>query len=298
MALLTQDRKVTGTLGAAQAKVTVNSAGLAVVTFQFPAGLVGTVTFEATNDDAASPTLVSIPATNVATGTRATTAANPSGIYRVDASGLRTVQARVSAYTSGSVAVIANGSFAPFADPSGVTGGGGSSGGAVAGDVAHDAVDSGNPVKIGMRAVAHGANPTGVAAGDRTDSFANVAGIPFHIGGHPNIITRRDTFSTAQTDTKLITVAGGTKIVVTRIAFTCDKANTLNILARAGFAATNTPTGAGVLISHPGIDPGGGISQGNGAGILGVGADGDDLILTTVNAGNIDVVTSYYTIEV
>jgi len=133
MALLTQDRKVTGTLGAAQDTVKVYSAGLATVTFQIPTGLTGTVTFEATNDDAASPTLVAVPATNVATGTRATTAANPAGIYRVDASGLRMVQARVSAYTSGTTGtngVIANGSHAPFSDPSGVAGGGGGGGGA------------------------------------------------------------------------------------------------------------------------------------------------------------------------
>lgn len=39
----------------------------------------------------------------------------------------------------------------------------------VAGDVAHDAVDSGNPVKIGAKA--SGALPTAVAALDRTDAY-------------------------------------------------------------------------------------------------------------------------------
>ena len=60
---------------------------------------------------------------------------------------------------------------------------------AAAGDVAHDGVDSGNPVKTGAVAVAHGTNPTAVAAADRTNLYANRAGIPFVMGGHPNIIT-------------------------------------------------------------------------------------------------------------
>jgi len=60
---------------------------------------------------------------------------------------------------------------------------------AAAGDVAHDGVDSGNPVKTGAVAIAHGTNPTAVAAADRTNLYANRAGIPFVMGGHPNIIT-------------------------------------------------------------------------------------------------------------
>ncbi len=60
----------------------------------------------------------------------------------------------------------------------------------VGGDVAHDGVDSGNPVLQGRRAIAHGSNPTAVAAADRTVLYANRAGVPFMIGGHPNVITR------------------------------------------------------------------------------------------------------------
>ena len=36
----------------------------------------------------------------------------------------------------------------------------------VAGTKDHDAVDDGSPVKIGGRAIAHGTNPTAVAAAD------------------------------------------------------------------------------------------------------------------------------------
>jgi hypothetical protein len=167
------------------------------------------------------------------------------------------------------------------------------------GDVAHDGVDSGNPAKIGMRALAHGTNPTAVAAADRTDWLANRAGVPWVIGGHPNVQTIRATYTSAQTDTALVTVAAGLKIVCTRITFACDKANTVNVSARAGFGTANTPTTTGVLASHPGIDPGGGMNVGNGAGIIGVGADDADLRVTTSAAttGSIEVVASFYTIE-
>jgi hypothetical protein len=169
----------------------------------------------------------------------------------------------------------------------------------ISGSVAHDGVDAGNPVKLGLRAIAHGTNPTAVAAADRTDWLGSRAGVPFVIGGHPNIVCVRAQYTAAQTDTAIVTVAGGLKIVVTRITIAASKANTVNVAVYAGFAVATTPTGAGGVISHPGIDPGGGINAGNGAGILGVGADGEDLRITSTVAtsGFIDCVVSYYTIE-
>jgi hypothetical protein len=64
-----------------------------------------------------------------------------------------------------------------------------------------------------------------------------------------------------------------------------------------GFGATNTPTAAGVVAAHDGIPPGGGLNTGDGSGILGVGADGEDLRITSTTTGTISVVISYYTIE-
>lgn len=167
------------------------------------------------------------------------------------------------------------------------------------GNVAHDGVDAGNPNKMGARAIAHGTNPTAVSAADRTDLYANLAGIPFHIGGHPNVITRRDNFTTAQTDTALVTVAGGLKIVVTGFMVTADNANTVNVSCVIGFGAANTPTGAGVIGAHPGIGAGSGFGRGGGSGMIGVGADGEDLRVTSSvpTGGSITVVTTYYTIE-
>lgn len=167
--------------------------------------------------------------------------------------------------------------------------------------VAHDAVDSGNPLKVGLKAIAHGTNPTAVAALDRTDWYANRAGVPFMIGGHPNAVTIRANYTAAQTDTAIVTVSGGTKIVVTRVTVTADNANTVDVAVVIGFGATNTPTTTSVVAAHPGIKAGagGGFTIGDGSGILGVGGDGEDLRITSEvpTSGSIDVNVTYYTIE-
>ena len=180
-------------------------------------------------------------------------------------------------------------------------GGGQTSSVEIAGTVPHDGIDRGNPIKVGFRTIAHGTNPTAVAAADRTDWLANRAGVPFVMGGHPNILTlKHTTITTAVTDAAIVTVAGGLKIVVTRLSVTLDNASTVFPTVLIGFGATNTPTTTGVLYSHGGFPAGGGTNIGDGSGILGVGADGEDLrITTTGNAtGNgLQVTVSYYTIE-
>lgn len=178
----------------------------------------------------------------------------------------------------------------------------------VGGDVAHSATDSGNPVKVGHVAIAHGTNPTAVDAAERTNWYANRAGVPFIIGGHPNVITRAAYISDAtgpQTDASIIgTIAAGTKVVVTAIAVTCDASNTGDTAVKLGFGATTLPadsaTGAnGILLDHKNIKPGSGIVIGNGGGILGVGADGEEVRLTCDDpvGGGVSVTFSYYTIE-
>ena len=167
---------------------------------------------------------------------------------------------------------------------------------AVAGDVAHDASDSGNPVKVGGKAVAHGATPTEVAANDRTQWYFNRAGVPFVIGGHPNVVSISATYTSAQTDTALVTVGASSKIVVTAVMVTCSAANTVNTSFRMGFGTANTPATASIVARHPGIPAGAGFTRGDGSGILGVGADNEDLRLTcsVPTGGAIDVVVSYY----
>ena len=178
------------------------------------------------------------------------------------------------------------------------------------GNIAHASADAGNPVKIGAKAIAHGTNPTAVTAANRTDLYANRAGVLFTIGGHPNIITRTVYISAAtgaQTDATIVgTIATGTKVAVTSIAVTVDSAVTATggVAVKLGFGATTIPadsaTGAnGILLDHKGIAAGSGIVLGAGAGLLGIGADGEELRLTceAPTGGGLSVMFSYYTIE-
>jgi hypothetical protein len=166
------------------------------------------------------------------------------------------------------------------------------------GNVAHDAVDSGNPVKIGARAVPYAAQ-SAVAAGDRHDLICDRHGSLFVIGGHPDIQTFRTRFTAAQTNVALVTVAAGSRIILTSLGVRLDNASTVFPSVLIGFGAATTPTGAQVVEDHPGVAAGGGANRGDGSGIIGVGADDEDLRITTVGTatGNgMSVVGTYYTI--
>lgn len=184
---------------------------------------------------------------------------------------------------------------------------GNSSGLEVQGGLAHDDVDAGNPMLAGFRAIAHGTNPTAVAAADRTVGYANRAGVPFMIGGHPNVITLESQVEDgdgAQTNAAIVTVGAGSKIVVTQVLANCDASNTNPTNIVAGFAAATLPSrahggAAGILAAFDGVPAGGGMSRGNGSGIIGVGADGEDLRITTEDpaGGACSITVSYFTIE-
>jgi len=175
------------------------------------------------------------------------------------------------------------------------------------GTVAHDAADAGAPVKMGGKAVAHGSNPTGVAAADRTDWYFNRAGIPFMIGGHPNSITisaQIQDVDGALTDQALVSVAGGSKIAVTRLTASCDGSTTAPTNIKVGFGAATLPASAhtgvaGILHEFDGVPAGGGFTIGDGSGLLGIGADGEDLRYTIEDpaGGNCSISVSYFTVE-
>ena len=166
--------------------------------------------------------------------------------------------------------------------------------------IAHDGVNSGNyTVLMGAAALAHGANPTAVAAGDVTQLYANRHGVPWVMGGHPNVATLRATYTTAQADVAVIAGVASTKLVVTRISAKLSKAYSGTAAAiRLGFGAAATPTTTGVVASHPGVAAGGGMVEGNGGGILGVSADAEGLYVTAAvpTGGDWDVNVSYYAV--
>ncbi len=171
---------------------------------------------------------------------------------------------------------------------------------AVQGELAHDAVESTNPFLLGVRALSHGANPTAVSdAGDMTKLHGNRHGIPWVIGGHPNIISTEWTITTQQTDAALITVGAGTKIVVTEIMMSTETAGTD---VRIGFATATLPAADaagtnGMVLSQLNMAADRPYQRGNGSGIVAPGGDNEDLRITTSGAVNVLVMASYYTIE-
>ena len=153
--------------------------------------------------------------------------------------------------------------------------------------------------------VAHGSNPTAVAAAGRATGKCNRAGVPFTIGGHPNIV--RTTFSvvSAQTDLSLTgTIGAGTKVVVTEFAAKTDPANSVAVTLRAGCGAVNTPaastTGAALITdaTYPASSYAG-EKFGSGSGIVAACADGEEVRMTSsaATSGHLYVTIAYFTIE-
>ena len=179
----------------------------------------------------------------------------------------------------------------------------------VRGDIADNQPDtSSKPVKVGMHALSHGANPGAVGGNERVDWHANVHGIPWVLGGHPNIKTAEynTTNSSGETnDDMLGAIDASTKLVITAIDVTCDKANTKDTGVRIGFGQTVVPaegsSGAtavdGIVLSHPGIAAGSGMVKGTGAGIVGIGGANEELRITNEDpGGKLRVVVTFFTI--
>lgn len=153
--------------------------------------------------------------------------------------------------------------------------------GYVGGLLAHGVADTQRPVKVGHKAIAFGANPAEVDASDVSDWYTSRQGIPWILGGHPNIITLVEEFTIAETNALLFTVAAGNKIIVTRLDVNLDAETSEKVSWRVGFSTSAAPpaTGVGALAKHGGMVPGEPYHCGNGGGILGIGAADEDLRL-------------------
>jgi hypothetical protein len=147
-----------------------------------------------------------------------------------------------------------------------------------------------------MRSVIHGAAPAAGTAGNVIQSLCSPAGLPFMMVGHPNTQTFCIQDPSAQTNQTIIANSAGTKYVVTKVSAKTANANTNDTTVRIGFGATVPAYGnAQILGSSPGIAAGSGFTEGNGSGILGVGADADPISITCSNpGGSLDVQITYY----
>jgi hypothetical protein len=178
---------------------------------------------------------------------------------------------------------------------------------AAANDVSDNTTDTGNAVKIGGVAKSMGTTPTSVGNDTRRSAMFTRGGSMFTLGGAPNVITRECSVAdsdNAQTGTACVTVSTGSKIVVTRATVTCNAANTVNVAVRvmfdtdSTFASAATTGVSGGILSHPGVPPGGGANVGDGSGVIGVGADDEDVRFTMADpvTGSCTLSVSYFTV--
>lgn len=118
------------------------------------------------------------------------------------------------------------------------------------GNVAHDAVDSGNPVKIG--GVARTANPTAVATGDRSDIMTDDVGRLVVVNAHVrDLVGVQQTTITASTaETTIVTAAASTFHDLTSLSMTNSSA-TLTVVTLKDSTA-GTTRGIWVLAANGG----------------------------------------------
>ena len=173
-------------------------------------------------------------------------------------------------------------------------------------DPAHDAADSGNPIKVGGRALDLGVTPTAVAANDRVDAAFLRNRIQLVLNGHPNIVTKNFQVTDAdgaQTNADILgAVSAGTAVVVTKVSVMAANSNTVDVSCRIGFGTSTVPAAdsAGIVFYHPGIAKGSGAIEGNGSAIIGIGASDEELRVTCDDpvSGSISIIVTYFTIAI
>lgn len=124
----------------------------------------------------------------------------------------------------------------------------------VAGDVAHDSADSGNPIKVGGKAV--NAEPTAVANGDRANFITDLAGkqivLPY---ANPENFVDGNGNSTGTGDTAIISAQGaGVRIYVTSLFVNNTSATDTYVTIKDGTTAKlyiPAPANSGAIVPLP-----------------------------------------------
>lgn len=107
-------------------------------------------------------------------------------------------------------------------------------------------------------------------------------------------ITARARYTSAQTNTAIVSASAGQTIVVKNIKTRADNANLNDTGFIIGFDASTTPTGEDALDSHPGVAAGSGTESFFGDTGIASQTTGDDLLITSENpGGNFDVLVVY-----
>lgn len=238
-------------------------------------------------------------ATGVVDGDRLALSTNATGKLWVDASGQTLTVASHAVTNAGTFAVQVDGAALTALQLIDDT---------VFADDAAFTVGTSKVSMAGANAVAFGAAPDAADAGDAVALISNRHRILFTLGGHPNVKSSTWNATGAATDDNIMaTIAGGTKYGITKVTVTLDEATTVGVAVRIGFGTANVPAlGASladavddILLSHPGLVPGSGMSIGDGSGLLGVGGDGAELRITceAPTSGRLDVTVTWFPIE-
>lgn len=125
-----------------------------------------------------------------------------------------------------------------------------------AGDVAHDAADSGNPVKVGFKATTALSGLTLVANADRTNGFAGVDGVQI-VRPHCNLedIVSGNASNTDGTSTSVIATAGaGIKQYLTSVILTNTSSSNIYVEMKSGSTVRATiplPANSGAVFNPP-----------------------------------------------
>lgn len=218
--------------------MTVTGYGMAML--QVTGTFTATITVEGTRDS--GTTWIQCSVSQVG-GTELYDTITAPGVYRALIAGFDSVRARVT-WTSGtSVTVVGRATNAPYVARTI----------RAIGNVAHDAVDSGAPVKIGARSVAALSTATMVAAGDRTDVVADVDGV---------VITRAER-PLGDTLIERVTDTGGTSTALTTFGATANARNCIDAITvyndstTAGFVDIRDGSAGSVIWTIP-LPPKGG----------------------------------------
>jgi len=157
-----------------------------------------------------------------------------------------------------------------------------------------------SPVLLGGVTANFGFSPNPTISSAHWPLLLSKIGQLFTLGGHPNIQTSRVSFTSAQTDWALASVASGSRIVITKCSVMAAAFNSVPVSVRVGFGTVNTPTDIGVVLAHPGLPAGMSLIEGDAGSIIGIGANDADLRVTCSDPtnGSIDVLIAYFTMNI
>lgn len=110
----------------------------------------------------------------------------------------------------------------------------------VAGDIAHDAADSGNPMKVGSKAIAGQSTATLVAAGDRVENYAGLDGVKLvrpHCGLE-DIVSGVAAITDGSSTSVIASAGAGVKNYITSVMIANTSATAVTVDLRDGAAGT------------------------------------------------------------